>query len=76
MHLDNAANPPIPIFSADRCKKRLDIMMRPYLCHHLNSLHIYCRLLDIGIPKRLARRLTGAWERVFHPIVYARPRGG
>ena len=50
--------------------------MRPYLCHHLNSLHVYCRLLNLGIPKLWAWKLTGAWERVFHPVVYAKPKGG
>ncbi|MCR4288386.1 MAG: hypothetical protein NUW09_10295 [Deltaproteobacteria bacterium] len=49
--------------------------MRTFLCHHLNSLHVYCRLLNLGVPKLWARKLTGAWERVFHPVVYAWPKG-
>lgn len=42
----------------------------PYLQHHLNSLHIFCRLRALGFSKRTAIRLSRMWEYLVHPFVY------
>lgn len=44
--------------------------MKRFLAHHLNALHIYCRLLSLHIPKKWARRIAGTWERAAHPFLY------
>ena len=36
------------------------------LQHLLNPLHIYCRLLDIGLSSRLAAKLCLFYERSFY----------
>ncbi len=33
--------------------------------HHLNPLHVYCRLRTMGVSPTAAMRLSGAWERIF-----------
>jgi len=35
--------------------------MRPWLHHHFNSLHVYCKLVRI-VPPSLARRMVLYWE--------------
>ncbi len=40
------------------------------LCHHFNALHVYCLLRKAGFKKARARKLSRAWERVVHPIIY------
>jgi len=44
--------------------------MKRFLCHHLNALHVYCRLLEFHVPKIWARRIAGTWERATHPFLY------
>lgn len=39
--------------------------MRRLLVHLLNPLHVYCRLRDCGLGPERARRLCGAYERIF-----------
>ena len=39
--------------------------------HLCNSLHVYCRLLDLGLNRKWARRLAVAYEAVFTKMVYA-----
>ncbi|HWR05185.1 MAG TPA: hypothetical protein VN419_14355 [Humidesulfovibrio sp.] len=36
------------------------------LTHHLNPLHLYCRLRDLGLPTSLARSLTRSYERALY----------
>lgn len=36
--------------------------VRDGLHHHLNSLHVYCRLVRI-MPERLARKVASRWEK-------------
>lgn len=38
---------------------------RDNIQHHLNPLHVYCRLRTLGISAGAALRLSGAWERIF-----------
>lgn len=38
--------------------------------HELNPLHVYCRLLDAGMSKGMARRLSGWWSMVVWPHLY------
>jgi hypothetical protein len=38
--------------------------------HHLNSLHIYCRMRALGFDKMSAMRFAEIWERLVHPILY------
>jgi hypothetical protein len=42
------------------------------LQHYLNPLHIYCRLMDIGIPKSVAGLLCRTYER----LVFRQLKGG
>jgi len=32
--------------------------------HALNGLHVYCRLMDLGLPRAWARRVSRLWERL------------
>lgn len=45
--------------------------MSPIIQHHLNPLHIYCRLRDIGIPKHEACAIGCWYEHVIfkHMII-------
>ena len=50
--------------------------MSTNLQHYLNPLHIYCRLRDMGIAKKIALRLCRLYERViFKPLLVKRPNG-
>lgn len=40
--------------------------------HHLNSLHLFCRLRALGVNKAAAMRVAKAWERLVHPYLYRR----
>ena len=45
--------------------------MRNWLQHHLNSLHICCRLLRI-VPRWLARKIIVYWEKTaIYELIYA-----
>ena len=44
--------------------------MKQLTHHHLNTLHVYCRLCDFGIPKKWAARIARFYEAVIHPIIY------
>ncbi len=46
-------------------------MDRSILAHHLNSAHVYCRILAVGVKKERALRLSRVWEKVLHPLLYA-----
>ena len=39
--------------------------MRNLLVHKLNALHVYCRLVDMGIRKAWAFRLARTYEKFF-----------
>ena len=39
--------------------------MRRFLTHYFNPLHVYCRLCDFGLAPGRARRVCGAYERLF-----------
>ena len=39
--------------------------VKSYLQHHLNPLHIYCRLRSVGVPGRAAMRVSVVYERVY-----------
>ncbi len=45
--------------------------MRNIMAHHMNSVHVYCRLLDLGLKKELALKLSLTWEKIFHNVLYA-----
>jgi len=47
-----------------------EVTRMPYLQHHLNSLHIFCRLRALGLSKATAIRLSMLWEFLIHPFVY------
>ncbi|MFW6324729.1 MAG: hypothetical protein ACOC0U_06655 [Desulfovibrionales bacterium] len=40
--------------------------LRGYLQHHMNPLHVYCRLRKIGFMVPVAYRMTGYYERFFY----------
>ncbi len=41
------------------------------LRHHLNSLHIYCRLRKLGIGRERGLVIARGYERIVHPILYS-----
>jgi hypothetical protein len=41
-------------------------MLRKYLQHKLNPLHVYCRLRTVRVNKGLAYRFCQAYERYFY----------
>jgi hypothetical protein len=41
-----------------------------WLYHHLNSLHVFCRLRALGFGKKRALMISLFWERVVHPGLY------
>jgi len=38
--------------------------MRTWMQHYLNGLHVYCRLIDLGMGAHLARRIASLYERL------------
>ncbi|SNR75654.1 hypothetical protein SAMN04488503_1063 [Humidesulfovibrio mexicanus] len=40
--------------------------MRLRLQHLLNPLHLYCRLVEAGVARSLARRMSRAYERALY----------
>ena len=48
--------------------------MRHWLQHHLNALHVYCRLCAV-LPPGCSRILAKGVERCLQPLLY-RSRGG
>ena len=42
--------------------------LRNYLQHHLNPLHLYCRLRAFGIGHVRASRLCAYYERHMYPL--------
>ncbi len=46
------------------------------LQHRLNPLHLYCRLMDRGLPKQTAIRVTRFYELTLHRCVLAITRVG
>jgi hypothetical protein len=47
--------------------------MRKRLHHHLNSMHVYVWLIELGFSIDRSHRIATWWERRVHPIIY---RGG
>lgn len=45
--------------------------IRSRLQHHLNPLHVYCRLRDFGLADATAQRLSSCWERLVYRLVLA-----
>lgn len=39
------------------------------LRHHLNPLHLYCRLMDFGFNKLMATRICGFYTRLYRCIL-------
>lgn len=47
--------------------------MNAFWQHYLNPLHIFCRLREIGLPKKLAIFLSRFYERaIFNPFLVNR----
>jgi len=46
--------------------------MKTFFQHYLNALHVYCRLVDMGISSKLAKRIATLYERLiaFTPKVW------
>lgn len=44
--------------------------MARVLQHHLNCMHLLCRLMTLGISKATALRFACLWERYVHPWLY------
>ncbi|MDD3312378.1 hypothetical protein [Pseudodesulfovibrio sp.] len=45
--------------------------LRCRLQHHLNPLHVYCRLRTLGMAPRAARAVSFCYERVVYRFVLA-----
>lgn len=39
----------------------------PWFQHRVNPLHIYCRLIDVGLSVHISRRLSIFYEKHFYP---------
>ena len=46
--------------------------VKSYLQHHLNPLHVYCRLRNVGMPCRAALRVSSFYERVYRIFSHGR----
>ena len=45
--------------------------IQSWLQHHLNSVHVYCRLVRI-MPRMLARKIVVYWEKTaIYELIYA-----
>lgn len=44
--------------------------MKTKIQHYLNSLHVYCRLRDVGISKSRALALVSIYERLIKNYLY------
>jgi hypothetical protein len=40
--------------------------------HRCNELHVYCRLRDMRVPKRVAFCVSSLWGKLAGPILYRR----
>jgi len=47
----------------------MKITISMWLQHHLNALHVQCRLSKI-MPRNWAKVLSRRYERIMHPILY------
>lgn len=45
------------------------LTVRDHISHALNPLHVYCRVLDCGLPRCLALRWCTAYERSLFRVV-------
>ncbi|MBA2848435.1 hypothetical protein G4V39_03580 [Thermosulfuriphilus ammonigenes] len=43
-----------------------------FLCHHFNSLHVFCKLRRLKVPKPLAYQVAVWWEKKVHRVLYSR----
>jgi hypothetical protein len=39
--------------------------MREWINHTFNALHVYCRLRDLGVADRIARKIASLYEDLF-----------
>ena len=44
--------------------------MKQFLQHHLNSMHVYCRLVDLGVKRGTAKSIAKKYETVVHRLLY------
>jgi len=38
--------------------------------HTFNALHVYGRLIDLGLPENWARKISRSYEKAFHKFLY------
>jgi len=38
--------------------------MRNWITHRVNPVHIYCRLVDVGVSRQLARKISTWIEKI------------
>ena len=53
-----------------RSQMRVTPEMRQLTQHSLCCLHVYCRMRDMGIPKKWAARIGRAYELIINIIIY------
>ena len=44
-------------------------MCRKDMQHICNPLHLYCRLIDIGVPPRLAKKIGCVYEKLCFVVI-------
>jgi len=44
--------------------------MKKLIQHHLNSLHIYCKLRKLGVNKITSLKISSYFEVILKPIIY------
>jgi len=47
--------------------------MRQWIQHHFNALHIYCRLVDLGLGTKQARIIASLYEALLTRHLLYRP---
>ncbi|WP_419785106.1 hypothetical protein [Pseudodesulfovibrio sp.] len=48
--------------------------MKGFRCrlqHHLNPLHVYCRLRTLGVDQRTAKMVSACYEKIVYRFVLA-----
>ncbi len=46
------------------------LTLKDVLCHYLNSLHVFCGLLRLGLSRKKARWVARKYERIVHLFLY------
>jgi len=59
-----------PMVVVERRPQAQPLPLKAWLCHYLNSLHIFCGLVKLGLSRKRARVWARGYERIVHPFLY------